>query len=86
MVQSFQESICSILLRAEAKGWMDWQNLHTCGYWKNNVWKMKRVLSYDHGLTPYQKRKKEINVPDKVLQRYARQIYSPSNRRIVNKK
>ena len=44
---------------------------------ENNVWKMKRVLSYDHGPAPYKNAKKEINVPDKVLQRYAGKYIAP---------
>ncbi|MBX3256964.1 MAG: DUF4440 domain-containing protein [Chitinophagaceae bacterium] len=38
---------------------------------KNNNWKMERVLSYDHGPVAYTNRRKEITLPDKILQQYA---------------
>jgi hypothetical protein len=38
---------------------------------KNNVWKMSRVFSYDHGPAPYINKRKEISVGATTLQRYA---------------
>lgn len=40
---------------------------------KDNAWKMKRVLSYDHGPAPYKNKRKAITVTDKILQRYVGQ-------------
>jgi hypothetical protein len=33
-------------------------------------WKMSRVLSYDHGPAPYVNQRKQVVVPEKILQRY----------------
>ncbi|MVT08304.1 nuclear transport factor 2 family protein [Chitinophaga tropicalis] len=37
----------------------------------DGVWKMKRVLSYDHGPAPYKNKRKEIALSDKALAKYA---------------
>lgn len=37
---------------------------------KDGVWKMKNVLSYDHGPATYQNKRQEISLPEKVLSAY----------------
>jgi hypothetical protein len=38
---------------------------------KNGIWKMARVLSFDHGPAPYENSRKEITISKKVLDRYS---------------
>jgi hypothetical protein len=38
---------------------------------QNGVWKMKRVLSYDHGPAPYKNKRKEITLSADILSQYA---------------
>lgn len=44
---------------------------------EDKVWRMKRVLSYDHGPAPYKNAKKEVVVSDKILQRYVGNYIAP---------
>jgi hypothetical protein len=44
---------------------------------KDNKWKMHRVLSYDHGPAPYINKRKEIVVSPSLLKSYAGQYQSP---------
>lgn len=38
---------------------------------KDNTWKMSRILSYDHGPAPYRNTRKEISLPPSRLKQYA---------------
>lgn len=38
---------------------------------KDNQWKMSRILSYDHGPAPYRNTRKEISLPASQLRQYA---------------
>ena len=43
---------------------------------KDNAWKMHRVLSYDHGPAPYRNTRKEISLSRKLLKQYTGQYES----------
>jgi hypothetical protein len=44
---------------------------------KDNEWKMHRVLSYDHGPAPYMNKRKEIVLPVSLLKQYSGKYESP---------
>jgi hypothetical protein len=44
---------------------------------KDNTWKMHRVLSYDHGPAPYNKQRKEIQLESSLLKQYTGKYSSP---------
>ncbi len=44
----------------------------------NNIWKMSRIISYDHGPPPYINKRKEVEVESAMLQRFAGKYKSES--------
>lgn len=44
---------------------------------KNSVWKMCRLLSYDHGPAPYVNKRKQKTLPTKTLSRFAGKYNGP---------
>jgi hypothetical protein len=46
---------------------------------RDNVWKMSRILSYDHGPAPYVNKRKEIKLADNILDRFAGQYIAPQS-------
>ncbi len=45
----------------------------------DGVWKMKRVLSYDHGPVPYKNKKKEIVLSEKEIAKYTGMYKGPQS-------
>ena len=46
---------------------------------KDGTWKMARVVSYDHRDAPYENKRKEISLPQSVLEQYAGTYVSAKN-------
>jgi len=44
---------------------------------RDNVWKMSRILSYDHGPAPYVNKRKAIRLADKTLDQFAGLYIAP---------
>jgi len=44
---------------------------------KDGTWKMARVVSYDHHAAPYENTRKEVTVPENVLQQYVGRYVAP---------
>ncbi len=44
---------------------------------RDNVWKMSRILSYDHGPAPYVNKRKVIKLADHMLDQFAGQYIAP---------
>jgi hypothetical protein len=44
---------------------------------RDGTWKMARVVSYDHRAAPYENTKKEIQVPESVLELYVGKYHAP---------
>ncbi len=51
--------------------------------YKNNQWKMTRVLSYDHQPAPQNTDKKEISVSDKLLMQYIGTYQAPKTGTVI---
>ena len=50
---------------------------------KDGTWKMARVISYNHHEAPYENKRKEVSVPEQVLQQYAGKYISSKNGQLV---
>ena len=50
---------------------------------KEGVWKMARVVSYDHRDAPYQNTRKEVTLPPEVLAQYAGKYEAPKTGALV---
>lgn len=44
---------------------------------KDGTWKMARVMSYDHRAAPYENTRKEVPVPESVLEQYVGRYVAP---------
>lgn len=50
---------------------------------KNNEWKMSRVLSFDHQPVPYENKKEAIQVSDDLLNSYAGKYQAPQSGEVI---
>jgi len=46
---------------------------------RDNVWKMSRILSYDHGPAPYVNKRKVTKLPGNILDRYIGEYKAPQS-------
>ena len=50
---------------------------------KDSVWKISRILSYDHGPAPYKNKRKEIKLPNNILDQFVGKYKGPQSGTLI---